>query len=172
LVFIGIAVAAAVAWGVVRFRPPAAEPALPGTAAASAAEALAPASVVAPVDTADTRAGPAESASAAPDPADDGLSAGDAGAVADAGPSDAGAGVITAGTSLPGRGAGVDPGAGQPPPVLGEPGSGNTGWGQPGPAQIPNATDKTPPPPVNTDLVQETCIATMPDGSRKSVPCN
>jgi serine/threonine-protein kinase len=177
LVLVGIAVAAAVVWGVVRFRPPAAEPALDGAAAASAAEAVAPASAVAPVDTADTRAGAAESASAAPDAADAGLSAGDGGAVADAGPADSGAAVIAAGTSLPGRGAGVEPGAGRLPHVSDQPGatrvgSGEPGWGQPGPAQIPNATEKTPPPPVNTDLVQETCIATRPDGTRKSVPCN
>jgi serine/threonine-protein kinase len=44
------------------------------------------------------------------------------------------------------------------------------GAGPVGPALIPRATS-TPQPPVNTDLAQEKCFATMPDGSRKQVPC-
>ena len=49
-------------------------------------------------------------------------------------------------------------------------GEGVTGHGPEGPALLP-AGPKTPPPPVNTELVQETCTAVMPDGTKKVVPC-
>jgi serine/threonine-protein kinase len=52
------------------------------------------------------------------------------------------------------------------------PRSGEPGWGTPGSEAPPSATARTSPPPVSTDLVQETCTAVMPDGTRKSVPCN
>jgi eukaryotic-like serine/threonine-protein kinase len=108
--------------------------------------------------------------------------------VADAGgtteASDAGATTEAsdAGDAVPDAGAG-DAGAGQRADAASAPASSagsrvraRDGRSQPkasGAASPPTTSDVRPSAPhVNQDLSQETCTALMPDGTRKSVPCN
>ena len=164
----GAVVVAAISWGGLRavgsggrLGATGGEPAPAGSAAGVPAEASAqpPASGAGAEPTA---TGEAVRAQAGAGDADAGhADAGDAGA--DAGDA---ARAPRAGPGVPGR----PPARGDAPAAAGHPGEPRRG--PPGLAQTSDATARTPPPPVNTDLVQEVCTAVMPDGTRKQVPCN
>lgn len=155
--------------GLLRLRPPASQPTTPPKAA-SAAVADAPAPVDQPVALQSTEAAPVVSAassaaSAASAPAFAGVDAGAADAAIDGSSADAQA--KAAATRKP-QGVPSGPSAA---PATG-PGRAESGWGRPGPALLPEAIEKTPPPPVNKELIQETCTEILPDGTRRQVPCN
>jgi len=182
LVIVGAAVVTAIAWGTLRVRGPdgdsaaasagAADTGEVGAANAGAAPAGAP-DPAAPIGAVVSAAGGGEHA-AAERPSELAGAAADRGerAAADGGGPDAGA------TKKESRGGAAQASGGAKPaatpggkgpaaPEEREPGEGAAGT-----PVMPGATGKTPPPPVNTDLVQETCFATMPDGRRKTVPCD
>ncbi|WP_437900172.1 serine/threonine protein kinase [Sorangium sp. So ce124] len=165
------------AWGALQFQR--SRFAVGGSEATAPAEAPSSADTAAPGAPTATAPQAPDTAAASPTvavPAGAALTA-DAGASeADAGPSDAGVSPIgtaadagsepsAAGTTAPSASAGK-------PPRAGAGGRGRTRPAEAGGAAVDEpATPRTVTPTVNDDLSLETCTATMPDGSKKVVPC-
>ncbi|WP_437491338.1 protein kinase [Sorangium sp. So ce1014] len=110
-----------------------------------------------------------------PGAADAGASAGDAGA-ADAGAADAA--VSATGPAADGGAEPSAAGTAAPSAGAGKPQRGSTGGrgrprttGTTGPSPASDPEPARPVSTVNSDLSMETCTATMPDGTKKVVPC-
>ncbi|WP_437681348.1 serine/threonine-protein kinase [Sorangium sp. So ce131] len=173
-VTVGAVAVAVGAWGALQFRsrfagvlgdapPPVASAPAPSETAAAVAVDPAPQAPSAAAAT------PSVASTGQAEGADAGAAAMDAGA-ADAGAADASVssadpatdGGTAAGTAAPSAGTGkASRGGGRRPRDPGATGSPSVDADPP----------RTVTPTVNTDLSMETCIATMPDGTKKVVPC-
>ncbi|WP_437329757.1 serine/threonine protein kinase [Sorangium sp. So ce381] len=165
------------AWGALQFQrsrfavggseatAPAEAPSSADTAAPGAPTATAPQApdTAAASPTVAVPAGAAATADAGASEADAGPS--DAGVSPTGTAADAGSEPSAAGTAAPSASAGK-------PPRAGAGGRGRTRPAEAGGAAVDEpATPRTVTPTVNDDLSLETCTATMPDGSKKVVPC-
>ncbi|AUX42018.1 uncharacterized protein SOCE26_034430 [Sorangium cellulosum] len=176
-VTVGAVAVAVGAWGALQFRGRLAG--ILGDTPPPVASAPAPSETAAAVDPAPqaptaAAASPSVASTGQAEGADAGAAAADAGA-ADAGAADAG--VSSAGPATDGGTAASSAGTAAPSAGTGKPSRGAGGGRRPreagatGTPPVEADPPRTVTPTVNTDLSMETCTATMPDGTKRVVPC-